>query len=77
MTFDRGIIVRPAAGETSRELLDSSGSDSALGVVEMVLAVGSGGPPLHCPGARRRVLHPAGELTVQPGDEVLTGRPRT
>jgi len=78
VTFDRGIIVRPTAGETLRVLLDSSGSDNALSVVEMMLAVGSGGPPLH--------LHPthaegfyvlAGELTVQLGDEILTGGPGT
>lgn len=78
MTFDRGIIVRPAAEETLRVLLDSSASDGSMSVVEMVLAVGSGGPPLH--------LHPthaegfyvlAGELTVQLGDEVLTGGPGT
>jgi quercetin dioxygenase-like cupin family protein len=78
MTFDRGIVVRPAAGEALRVLLDGSGSDSALSVVEMTLQVGSGGPPLH--------LHPthaegfyvlAGELTVQLGDEVLTGGPGT
>ncbi|NIK58330.1 cupin domain-containing protein [Kribbella shirazensis] len=78
MTFDRGIIVRPAAGETLRVLLDSSGSDDALSVVEMTLQVGSGGPPLH--------LHPthaegfyvlAGELTVQLGDEITTGGPGT
>ena len=77
MRFDRGIIVRPAAGETLRVLLDSSDSDSALSVVEMVLAVGSGGPPLH--------LHPthaegfyvlAGELTVQLGDECSPTRPQ-
>jgi quercetin dioxygenase-like cupin family protein len=78
VTFDRGIILRPAAGETLRVLLDSSDSDDALSVVEMVLKVGSGGPPLH--------LHPthaegfyvlSGELTVQLGDEVLTGGPGT
>jgi hypothetical protein len=46
MTFDRGIVVRPAAGETLHVLLDSSGSDRALGLVEMTLEVGSGGPPL-------------------------------
>jgi quercetin dioxygenase-like cupin family protein len=78
VTFDRGIIVRPAAEETLRVLLDSSASDGSMSVVEMVLAVGSGGPPLH--------LHPthaegfyvlAGELTVQLGDEVLTGGPGT
>jgi quercetin dioxygenase-like cupin family protein len=78
MTFDRGILVRPAAGETLRVLLDSSGSDDALSVVEMTLQVGSGGPPLH--------LHPthaegfyvlAGELTLQLGDEIRTGGPGT
>jgi quercetin dioxygenase-like cupin family protein len=78
VTDGPGIIVRPAAGETLRVLLDSTQADNSMSVVEMVLRAGSGGPPLH--------LHPthaesfyvlAGELTVQLGDEILTGEPGT
>lgn len=73
-----GIVRRPAGGEALRVLLSADENADALGVVEMEFAPGSSGPPLH--------LHPThgegfyvlqGELTVQIGEEVLTGGPGT
>lgn len=61
-----------------RILQRSADSGGDLGAVEMVMTAGSGGPPLH--------LHPthgegfyvlAGELTLQLGDEIITGGPGT
>jgi quercetin dioxygenase-like cupin family protein len=78
VTSGAGITSRPSGAEALRILLSASENDGALGVVEMQLAVGSAGPPLH--------LHPthgegfyvlAGQLTVQLGDEILTGEPGT
>src|SRR6266536_3182306 len=56
-------------------LLRGQNTDGHLGLVEMVIAAGNGGPPLH--------VHPLhaegfylldGELTVQVGDEVITSQ---
>jgi quercetin dioxygenase-like cupin family protein len=78
VTSGAGITSRPSGAEALRILLSASENDGALGVVEMQLAVGSAGPPLH--------LHPthgegfyvlAGQLTVQLCDEIVTGEPGT
>jgi quercetin dioxygenase-like cupin family protein len=78
MTAGFGIVRRPAGGEAMRILLSAGENDDALGVVEMELAAGSAGPPLH--------LHPThgegfyvltGELTVQVGEDIITGGPGT
>lgn len=77
MTARAGITHRPTDAEL-RILLSAGDSDDAVGVVELVLAPGSAGPPLH--------LHPthgegfyvlAGELTVRLEDEIITGGPGT
>lgn len=77
-TGNGGIVCRPAGQEELRVLLSASQSDDALGCVEMVFGPMSAGPPLH--------LHPThgegfyvldGELTLQVGDDVLSGGPGT
>jgi hypothetical protein len=66
MTGGAGIVRRPTDSEPLRILLAAGECDDALGVVEIGLAPGSGGPPPH--------VHPThgegfyvleGELTVQ------------
>lgn len=78
MTGRAGIVHMPADSEPMRILLSAADCDDALGVVEMRLAPGSAGPPLH--------VHPThgegfyvleGELTVQVEDEVFAGGPGT
>jgi quercetin dioxygenase-like cupin family protein len=78
VTFSGGIIRPASAGEPLRVLMGGADCDNAMSVVEMILAPGSAGPPLH--------LHPthaegfyvlAGQLSVQLGDEVITGGPGT
>ena len=61
-----------------RILLDEHESDGALGVVEMSLPPGAAGPPLHVHPTHAEAFYVlAGEITVQAGDEVVTGGPGT
>jgi len=73
-----GIVRHPSGDEGLRILLAARENDDALGVVELAFAKGSQGPPLH--------LHPthgegfyvlAGEMTLQTGDQIVTGGPGT
>jgi quercetin dioxygenase-like cupin family protein len=78
VTSGAGITRRPAGAEALRILLSASENDDALGVVEMQLAVGSAGPPLHVHPTHGEGFYVlAGELTLQLGDEILTGGPGT
>lgn len=63
MTAGGGIVARRAGDDSLRVLLAAAHSDGALGVVELEMAAGSTGPPLH--------LHP----THGEGFYVLAGRP--
>ena len=70
----RAVVHLPGVEETMRVLLRADDADGSLGAVEMVMAPGTAGPPLH--------LHPrhaesfyviTGTLTLQVGETVLTG----
>jgi hypothetical protein len=56
-----GMVRRPTTTEALRILLSAGETDDALGVVEMVFAAGSAGPPLHVhpPTARGSTCWPA------------------
>jgi quercetin dioxygenase-like cupin family protein len=74
MTTGRGVIRRPSLGEAMRILLGEHDSDGALGVVEMALAPGATGPPLHVHPTHAEAFYVlAGDLSLQVGDEVVTG----
>jgi AcrR family transcriptional regulator/quercetin dioxygenase-like cupin family protein len=78
MTTGRGVIHRASAGETMRILLGEAASDGAIGVVEMAMAPGDAGPPLHVhPTHAEAFFVLAGTLTMQAGDEVISGGPGT
>jgi quercetin dioxygenase-like cupin family protein len=77
MTATRGVVQPQSNPVPLRICLRGEDSDGGLGVVEMVLDPATG-PPLH--------LHPthgegfyvlAGELTVQIGEEIVSGGPGT
>ena len=73
-----GIVRRPTGAEELRILLSARENADALGVVEMVLAAGATGPPLHVhPTHGEGFFVLTGELTVQLGDEVIVGGPGT
>jgi quercetin dioxygenase-like cupin family protein len=73
-----GGIVRPATDDALRVLLAAGDSDNALGVVELEMAVGSAGPPLHVhPTHGEGFFVLSGELTIQLGEEVVLARPGT
>jgi quercetin dioxygenase-like cupin family protein len=77
MTTDRGVIHRPGAGEQLRILLSERECGGALGVVEMTVAPGDG-PPLHVHPTHAEAFYVlAGDLSLQVGDEVVTGGPGT
>jgi quercetin dioxygenase-like cupin family protein len=78
MATVRGVIHRPGAGEALRILLSERECDGALGVVEMTLAPGDAGPPLHVHPTHAEAFYVlGGELSLQVGDEVVTGGPGT
>jgi quercetin dioxygenase-like cupin family protein len=72
----RGVIRTGPAGAPLAVLLGGADSDGQLGVVEMEMAAGSGGPPLH--------VHPThgegfyvlvGKVTFRVGDAVIEAGP--
>ena len=61
-----------------RILLGEADCDGALGVVEMTLPAGDSGPPLHLHPTHAEAFYVlAGDLSLQVGDEVITGGPGT
>ena len=61
-----------------RILLSAGDSDDALGAVEMRLDPGSTGPPLHVHPTHGEGFYVlSGELTVQIGEDIVTGGPGT
>ena len=78
MTPVRGVIRWPGAGEELRILLSERECGGSLGVVEMTLAPGDTGPPLHVHPTHAEAFYVlAGDLSLQVGDEVVTGGPGT
>ena len=79
MTGGSGVIIRrPSVAESLRILLGEADSDGALGVVEMTLSPGVSGPPLHLHPTHAEAFYVlAGQLSLQVGEEVVTGGPGT
>ena len=78
MTNGRGVIHRPSAEAALRILLGERDCDGALGAVEMAFAPGDSGPPLHVHPTHAEAFYVlAGDLSLQVGDEVVTGGPGT
>lgn len=78
MTNVRGVVQTSAVGDALRVRLSSEDSGGEVGLVEMVMAAGSGGPPLHVHPTHGEGFYVlAGELTFQVGDEIVTGGPGT
>jgi quercetin dioxygenase-like cupin family protein len=79
MTATSGVIIRPpSVPESLRILLSEAECDGALGVVEMTLSAGTSGPPLHLHPTHAEAFYVlAGQLTLQVGEEVVTGGPGT
>lgn len=78
MSVTHGVVQTSTTVENSHLRLRGSDSDGHLGLVEIVMRAGNGGPPLH--------VHPThgegfyvldGQVTFQLGDEVITGGPGT
>ena len=79
MTGGSGVIIRrPSVPESLRILLGEADCDGALGVVEMALSPGVSGPPLHLHPTHAEAFYVlAGQLSLQVGEEVVTGGPGT
>jgi quercetin dioxygenase-like cupin family protein len=79
MTGGSGVIIRrPSVAESLRILLGEADCDGALGVVEMALSPGVSGPPLHLHPTHAEAFYVlAGQLSLQVGEEVVTGGPGT
>jgi quercetin dioxygenase-like cupin family protein len=78
MTNGRGVIHRPSAEAALRILLGERDCDGSLGAVEMAFAPGDTGPPLHVHPTHAEAFYVlAGDLSLQVGDEVVTGGPGT
>jgi quercetin dioxygenase-like cupin family protein len=78
MTVWRGVVQGSAAQDPLRIRLAGTQSAGELGVVEMAMAAGSGGPPLHVHPTHGEGFYVlAGDLTIQLGDDVVTGGPGT
>jgi quercetin dioxygenase-like cupin family protein len=78
MTTSRGVIHRASTGEALRILLGERDCDGVLGVVEMSLGPGDTGPPLHVHPTHAEAFSVlAGDLSLQVGDDVITGGPGT
>lgn len=61
-----------------RILLGEADCDGAFGGVEMTLPAGDSGPPLHLDPTHAEAFYVlAGDLSLQVGDEVITGGPGT
>ena len=76
-TASRGVIQPQTNPVPMRICLNSEGSDGGLGVVEMALDPGTG-PPLHVHSTHGEGFYVlSGELTVQIGDEIVSGGPGT
>jgi quercetin dioxygenase-like cupin family protein len=78
MTYLEGVVRPGPRTDELAVLLSSHASAGELGLVEMEMAAGATGPPLH--------LHPthgegfyvlAGDLSFQVGDDIVTGGPGT
>ena len=79
MTGSRGVIIRrPSVAESLRVLLGEADCGGAMGVVEMALSPGASGPPLHLHPTHAEAFYVlAGELSLQVGEDVVTGGPGT
>jgi quercetin dioxygenase-like cupin family protein len=79
MTGGSGVIIRrPSVAESLRILLGEADCDGALGVVEMALSPGASGPPLHLHPTHAEAFYVlAGQLSLQVGEELVTGGPGT
>jgi quercetin dioxygenase-like cupin family protein len=79
MTGGSGVIIRrPGVAESLRILLGEADCDGALGVVEIALSPGVSGPPLHLHPTHAEAFYVlAGQLSLQVGEEVVTGGPGT
>jgi quercetin dioxygenase-like cupin family protein len=78
MTSGQGVIHRPSPGDRLRILLTERDCDGDVGVVEMAFEPGDTGPPLHVHPTHAEAFYVlAGELSLQVGDEVVTGGPGT
>jgi quercetin dioxygenase-like cupin family protein len=78
MTTGHGVIHTPNADDPLRILLTERDCDGGLGVVEMAFEPGAPGPPLHVHPTHAEAFYVlAGELSLQVGDEVVTGGPGT
>ena len=74
----RGVVSPGPGSEPLRVLLRGEDSAGAIGVVEMELASGSSGPPLHVHPTHGEGFYVlAGELNFAIGDEVVIGGPGT
>jgi quercetin dioxygenase-like cupin family protein len=79
MTSGRGVLIQqPSVAESLRILLRDADCDGAMGAVEMVLSPGASGPPLHLHPTHAEAFYVlGGELSLQVGEEVVTGGPGT
>lgn len=78
MSTTRGVIQTETSAEPLLIRLRGEESDAGLAVVEMVLDPGGSGPPLHVHPTHGEGFYVlAGELTLQIGDEIVSGGPGT
>jgi quercetin dioxygenase-like cupin family protein len=78
MTIIRGVVQKGPSVDSLRIRLSSEDSGGEVGLVEMEMAAGSAGPPLHVHPTHGEGFYVlAGELTFQVGDEIVTGGPGT
>lgn len=78
MTNLRGVVQTGPSADPLRIRLRSKDSGGEVGVVEMEMAAGSAGPPLHVHPTHGEGFYVlAGELTFQVGDEIISGGPGT
>jgi quercetin dioxygenase-like cupin family protein len=78
VTYTNGVIQLGAGSDPLKVRLDSQHSGGELSVVEMAMAAGTAGPPLHVHPTHGEGFYVlAGELTLQVGDQIVTGGPGT
>jgi quercetin dioxygenase-like cupin family protein len=78
MTDLRGVVRHGPATDLLRILLSTRDSAGEVAVVEMEMPAGSAGPPLHVHPTHGEGFYVlAGQLTVQVGQDVITGGPGT
>ncbi|MBC3192142.1 cupin domain-containing protein [Pseudonocardia sp. C8] len=76
MTAGGGIVARRAGDGSLRVLLAAAHSDGALGAIELAMAPGSPGPPLHVHPTHGEGFYVlAGRPGLQVGDEVIVAEP--